>query len=89
MVAWRGDSDKLGSRPVHIGWNRNPDDGPIGAIRTDFSGGHAMGTTPLRDGRWHHLSVIFVPGEDRDAPVHVKQYVDGRLESNTITPGPS
>ena len=87
MVAWRADSEKLGSRPVHIGWNRNPAEGPLGAIRTDFSGGHAMGMTPLRDGRWHHVSVIFLPGEDADAPVQVKQYVDGRLESNTVTPG--
>lgn len=88
MVAWRADSDKLGSRPVHINWNRNPTEGPVGAIRTDFSGGHAMGTTPLRDGRWHHVSIVFVPGDDSEAPVQVKQYVDGRLESNTVTPGP-
>jgi hypothetical protein len=88
MVAWRGDSDKLGSRPVHIGWNRNPTEGPLGAVRTDFSGGHAMGMTPLRDGRWHHISVIFLPGDDPEVPVQVKQYVDGRLESNTVTPGP-
>jgi hypothetical protein len=88
MVAWRSDSEKLGSRPVHIGWNRNPNEGPLGAVRTDFSGGHAMGTTPLRDGRWHHIGVIFLPGDDPDAAVQVKQYVDGRLESNTVTPGP-
>lgn len=88
MVAWRADSDKLGSRPVHISWNRNPSEGPMGAIRTDFSGGHAMGTTSLRDGRWHHVSVVFVPGDDPEAPVQVKQYVDGRLESNTVTAGP-
>jgi hypothetical protein len=87
MVAWRADSGQLGQRPVHIGWNRNPAEGPLGAIRTDFSGGHAMGMTPLRDGRWHHVSVIFLPGVDADAPVQVKQYVDGRLESNTVTPG--
>jgi Concanavalin A-like lectin/glucanases superfamily len=87
MVAWRADSGQLGRRPVHIGWNRNPAEGPLGAIRTDFSGGHAMGMTPLRDGRWHHVSVIFLPDADADAPVQVKQYVDGRLESNTVTPG--
>jgi hypothetical protein len=88
MVAWRADGGKLGSRPVHIGWNRNPSEGPLGAVRTDFSGGHAMGLTPLRDGRWHHICVIFLPGDDPETPVYVKQYVDGRLESNTITPGP-
>ena len=88
MVAWRADSELLGARPVHIAWNRHPMEGPLGAIRTDFSGGHAMGTTSLRDGRWHHVSVIFLIGDDPDMPVQVKQYVDGRLESNTVTPGP-
>lgn len=87
MVAWRADSAKLGSRPVHVSWNRNPAEGPLGAVRTDFSGGHAMGTTPLRDGRWHHVAVIFQPDDEPDAQVQVKQYVDGRLESNTVTPG--
>ena len=88
MVAWRGDNERLASRPVHIGWNRHPMEGPLGAIRTDFSGGHAMGTTPLRDGRWHHVAVIFLVSDDPAMPVQVKQYVDGRLESNTVTPGP-
>src|SRR5262245_48455585 len=88
MVAWRADGGKLGSRPVHIVWNRNPSEGPLGAVRTDFSGGHAIGMTSLRDDQWHHICVIFLPGDDPDTPVQVKQYVDGRLESNAITPGP-
>ena len=88
MVAWRADEGKLESRPVHIAWNRNPSEGPLGAVRTDFSGGHAIGMTSLRDGQWHHICVIFLPGDDPETPVQVKQYVDGRLESNNITPGP-
>ncbi|HTD88638.1 MAG TPA: hypothetical protein VK850_18860, partial [Candidatus Binatia bacterium] len=36
--------------------------------------------TPLRDGRWHFIAVVFVPGEDLSTPVEVKQYVDGRFE---------
>lgn len=87
MVAWGTQVKKLGSRPVHINWNRNPAEGPLGALRTDFGGGHAMGTTSLRDGRWHHLAISFTPGAEDDAPVQVKQYVDGRLESSTIVPG--
>jgi hypothetical protein len=87
MVAWSTSSKKLGSRPVHIGWNRNPAEGPIGALRTDFGGGCALGTTSLRDGRWHHLTVVFSPGAEDNTPVQVKQYVDGRLESETIIPG--
>jgi len=87
MVTWATNVGKLGNRPVGISWNRRPNDGPLGALRTDFGGGCAMGTTSLRDGRWHHVTVYFAPGDDPDAPVQVKQYVDGRLESSTIIPG--
>lgn len=80
MVAWWVNNPKLGSRPIHIGWNRNAHEGPIGALRTDYAGGYALGTTPLRDGRWHHVAVVLVPGPDPAAPLCVKQYVDGRLD---------
>ena len=80
MVAWSANSEKLGSHPVHIGWNRNPTEGAVGVLRTDYGGGFALGATPLRDGRWHHVAVVFVPGEDEHTPVEVKQYVDGRFE---------
>ena len=32
MVAWQGDNGKLASRPVHIAWNRHPDEGALGAV---------------------------------------------------------
>ena len=87
MVAWGTKLRKLGYRPVHISWNRRPGDGALGALRTDFGGGHAIGTMSLRDGKWHHIAVYFAVGENPDSPVQVKQYVDGRLESSTIVPG--
>ena len=80
MIAWSSNNRKLGSHPVHIGWNRNATEGTIGVLRTDYGGGYALGATPLRDGRWHHIAVVFVPGEDEETPVEVKQYVDGRFE---------
>jgi len=80
MVAWRAASQKLGARPVHVSWNRNPSEGPVGVLRTDYGRGFALGATPLRDGRWHHIAVVFVPGDDTGTPVQVKQYVDGHLE---------
>jgi len=86
-LAWATNVEKLRARPVQIGWNRNPNEGTLGAIRTDFGGGCAIGTTPLRDGRWHHLAVVFAPGSESATPVQVKQYVDGRLESGSIIPG--
>ena len=88
MVTWATKNKKLGNRHVGINWNRDRADGPIGALRTDFGGGQAVGLTSLRDGRWHHIAVCFAPGdEDPNVPVQVKQYVDGRLESSTIIPG--
>jgi len=68
------------THPFHISWNRNPTEGTIGALRTDYGKGYALGATPLRDGRWHHIAVVFVPREDPERPIEVKQYVDGRLE---------
>ncbi len=87
MVAWGSQLSKLGRRPVHISWNRRPSEGALGALRTDFGGGHAIGTTNLRDGNWHHVAVFFASGDDPASPVQVKQYVDGRLESSTVVRG--
>ena len=81
MVAWAAKNSKqFGSHPFHIGWNRNANEGLVGVLRTDYGRGYAIGTTPLRDGRWHHVAVVFIPREDSERPVEVKQYVDGRLE---------
>jgi len=80
MVAWWAESEGLGARPVHISWNRNPNEGQVGVLRTDYSGGFALGSSSLRDGRWHHLAVVFIPARDANTPAEVKQYVDGRLE---------
>ncbi len=94
IVTWATRSKKLGNRHAGINWNRDRTEGPLGALRTDFRGGHVIGTTSLRDGRWHHVAVCFAPGDDRsDTPVQVRQYVDGHLESSTVVtsraPGPA
>src|SRR5258706_1922512 len=85
MVAWGANSQKLGSHPVHIGWNRNPTEGTVGVLRTDYGGGFALGATPLRDGRWHHIGVVFVAGDEPHTPVEVKQDVDGPVSSEGQT----
>jgi len=80
MVAWGVNSQRLGSHPIHIGWNRNPGEATVGVLRTDYGGGYAVGSTSLRDGRWHHVAVVLVPSDDAGNPLAVNQYVDGRLE---------
>ncbi len=88
MVSWGTTIKQLNNRPVQISWNRRPAEGALGALRTDFGGGHAIGTTSLRDGKWHHVTVYFAVADDPNAPVQVKQYIDGRLESSTISLDP-
>ncbi len=80
MIAWAGVRNQFGVHPVHVSWNRKADEGPFGVLRTDYGGGHALGTTQLRDGHWHHIAVVFIPKADSESPVEVKQYVDGRLD---------
>lgn len=80
MVAWLPSGPKLQFHPIHIGWNRNPSEGAVGVLRTDYARGYALGSTPLRNGRWHHVAVVFVPGSQADNPLQVKLYLDGRFE---------
>ncbi|MCU0794357.1 MAG: FecR domain-containing protein [Akkermansiaceae bacterium] len=61
-------------------WN-NGNQGTVGALRVEFGNGHLIGTTDLRDGRFHHIAVVFLGGEHSDVASHVKLYVDGRLET--------
>ena len=80
------------ARSVTIGWNRNPTEGVLGALRTDAGRGSYVGSAALRDGHWHHLAVVLTPktkGEkpdkiDTDGPWLVRQYVDGRLEATSF-----
>jgi hypothetical protein len=71
---------------VELGWNRNPSDGAKGALRIGNSKGHAVGSTSLRDGRWHHVAaVISTPPASQAKPSRwqAKLYVDGRLDAWT------
>jgi hypothetical protein len=80
MLAWGVKNVQLRSHPIQIAWNRNPNQGTVGVLRTDYGAGYALGATPLRDGRWHHIAVVFTPRDDPSGPMSVKQYVYGRFE---------
>ena len=76
MLAWSG----VHGRDSAIGWNRHPIDGALGALRTVAGRNSLVGSAPLRDGRWHHVAVVFSPKPKADGPVQIRQYVDGRLD---------
>ncbi len=57
----------------------NADNGTVGALRTECSGGYIIGSTVLTDGQWHHVaSVLESPGQPDI--MDIKLYVDGLQE---------
>ena len=85
MVAWGTPGSQTGEK-WQIAWNKGGDNkGKKGAIRTEFGGGFVVGSTNLRDGRWHHITVVFLGGESANVATHIRHYVDGRLETVTAS----
>ncbi len=80
IVAW---GVNRSSAKWRVAWNNTAAQGNVGAPRVEFGDGHVIGSTDLRDGRWHHLAVVYLGGPRANVATHVKIYVDGRLESPT------
>jgi len=84
IIGWGYSDPHHSPQKWEIGWNtaRFPvrGTGVKGAVRTDFGSGHTIGSTDLRDGRWHHVVSVFTGGEHADAATHIRHYVDGRFE---------
>lgn len=68
---------------TQIGWNSVPADGAQSALRITTARGHAIGSTPLRDGRWHHIAVTVTSAEKAGGKWQARLYVDGRLDAWT------
>lgn len=81
MVSW-GNVHGQGSA-WQISVNPQEQEGPLGALRAGTGRAAVVGSTDLRDGRWHHLSVVMYGGAVPSTATHVLLYVDGRLESTT------
>ena len=80
IIAW---SVKRSPANWQIAWNTDQSQGTIGAPRVEFGDGFIIGSTDLRDGRWHHLAVVCFGGTKRNVASHVRIYTDGHLESLT------
>lgn len=72
---------------AEFSWNSLPGEGVLGALRMQTRQGAAVGTTSLRDGKWHHLAAIFGQPAKKANKAHTKLYVDGRLETFSLKPG--
>lgn len=63
-----------------ISVNPAPEDGPIGRLRVGTHRGQVIGSSDLRDAKWHHIAVVMYPGSHPDVGKHVLLYVDGSLD---------
>ena len=81
FVNW-GIPGSLEGNKWQIGWNPNRYEwcGHRGAIRTEFGGGYVIGSTDLRDNRWHHVCSVFLGGGNVEVATHIRHYIDGKLE---------
>jgi ferric-dicitrate binding protein FerR (iron transport regulator) len=80
MIGW-GKVEGRGSA-WQISANPDASEGPQGALRVGTGRGAVVGSTDLRDGQWHHLTVVMYGGSPTTA-THVWLYVDGVLEATT------
>jgi hypothetical protein len=80
MLAW---SQPPLPAAIAVRWNRDPALGVVGALQTQVASGFRTGSTALRDGAWHHVTVTFSGAMNgRGKPkLQVKQYVDARLDA--------
>jgi hypothetical protein len=80
MIGWgkvegNGSAWQISVNPVET-------EGPLGALRVGTGRAAVVGSTDLRDGRWHHLTAVMYGGSPTTA-THVLLYVDGVLETTT------
>jgi hypothetical protein len=68
---------------VEFAVNSRPADGTPGALRLQAGGGYIVGTTPLLDGRWHHIAAVFTGNLKNTGRPAVAIYVDGRLDTQS------
>jgi len=80
MIAW-GLPFNLQGQKWQLCWNAGSLHGTTGALRTEFGGGYVVGSTDLRDGRWHHVVSVFLGGDDANIANSIRHYVDGKLEA--------
>lgn len=79
IVYWGRESDSLSMMKWRVGLNLEllGEGGVKGALRTEFGNGHLIGTTDLRDGKWHHIASVYLGGNTADNTRRILHFVDG------------
>ena len=71
---------RAGDTWAEFSGNHLPGEGVLGALRMNTGVGSVVGTTALRDGKWHHVAAVFGQSAKNAGKPHSKIYVDGMLE---------
>lgn len=84
IVFWGREGGTLSKMKWRVGINLEmfKEGGVKGALRTEFGLGYVIGSTDLRDGRWHHVASVFQGGNTGDNTSRILQYVDGEPEAH-------
>jgi hypothetical protein len=78
IVGWGSHREPGAAWQISI--NPVQEEGPLGRLRVGVTRAPVVGTTDLRDDRWHHCAVVMYGGVKADLSTHVLLYVDGSLE---------
>lgn len=80
MISW-------GLHEAGSAWQISPNpvnkEGALGRVRIGTTHFPIVGTSDLRDRRWHHIAVVMYGGSDVDTSTHILLYVDGKLEKTS------
>ncbi len=80
MLSWGRFSPEDSGSVWQVSVNPDEPDGPVGRLRVGVLGGKAIGTTDLRDGRWHHVAVVLYEAPGREFGKNVLFFLNGEPE---------
>jgi hypothetical protein len=78
LVCWGSTVEEGEAWQISV--NPKAEIGELGRLRVGRIGEPIIGTTDLRDDRWHHVAVVFYGGNRADSSTQVLMYIDGLLE---------
>lgn len=78
LVSWGSTVEEGEAWQISV--NPKAETGELGRLRVGRIGEPIIGTTDLRDDRWHHVAVVFYGGDRAEGATQVLIYVDGQLE---------
>jgi hypothetical protein len=78
LVSWGSTVEEGEAWQISV--NPKAETGELGRLRVGRIGEPVIGTTDLRDDRWHHVAVVFYGGDHPDGATQILMYVDGQLE---------